>query len=242
MTDRREPTISSLPPEQDEPPRTRSRPAHSGSGSGGGRSNPPPVASRPVVVRSPLGPLALLVALLALGGSGYLYWLLLQAQDALTHSRDQMQQTQDRVLTLEGRLESSDDESAQSLTAIQVRVRENESEIRKLWGVAYDRNRQAIARLDESVTQLTERLSEVEGVKGTLEAVTGEVAVLTELMEAQQSAISGATQASQQQRQTLQSLRQRLDELAGRVGNTEEAITAIDAFRVQVNRQLLQGE
>lgn len=247
MTDRREPTISSLPPEQDEPSRTRSRPAHSGSsggaggGGGGGRSNPPPVASRPVVVRSPLGPLALLIALLAVGGSGYLYWLLLEAQDALAQSRDQMQQTQERVLSLESRLESSDDESTQSLTALQVRVRENESEIRKLWGVANDRNRKAIAALEESVNQLTTRLAAAEGVKATLQGMTGEVAVLTELVGAQQSAISGATQASQQQGQTLQSLLQRLDELEGRVGNNEEAITAIDAFRVQVNRQLLQG-
>lgn len=240
MTERREPTISNLPPEQDEPPRNRSRSTQASPGTKTARSAPPPVASRPVVVRSPLGPLAFFLALLALGGAGYLYWLLLQAQDELTDSRSQVQQTEQRVGALEQRLISADDESTQSLAALQVRVSENASEVRKLWGVAYDRNRTAIATLDESLKQLQSRFDELDQSVAALQGVAGEVAVVTELIEAQQAAISRATASNAQQEQSIQALLQGLDELQGRVGNNEEAINAIDAFRVQVNRQLFQ--
>ena len=61
----------------------------------------------------------------------------------------------------------------------------------------------------------------------------GELAVLSEVQESQQSALSQSRNISAQ----LQALK---TDLSSRVNANEEAIKAIDAFRLQVNRQLLQ--
>lgn len=243
MKERQEPTISTLPPEQDEPPRpgpSDPRPKK--------RPKPPPVSGRPVVVRSPLGPLALLLAVGALAFGGYSYWMLMQTQESLASSQQMIATADLRIQELERQLTISDDESTQSLTAIQANVRENASEIRKLWGVSYDRNRNAIAALQTSVKDLTESISsvdqrvtsgaeEIAKVSDGVTEVTGEVRVLSELLNAQQSAIDSAAGATQQEA-LIERVNALESDLVRRVTGNEEAIEAIDAFRVQVNRDL----
>jgi len=74
--------------------------------------------------------------------------------------------------------------------------------------------------------------------------MTGELRVLSELVEAQKAVINSADQAYKNQVQTLNSLNKTVEqldtELRRKVTSHEEAIKAIDAFRVQVNRDLIQ--
>lgn len=247
MNDRREPTISSsLPLDKEESFRARAQPGQGGAArSSAPRSGPPPVSSRPVVVRSPLAPLALVVALAAAGFSGYLFWQLQQTQQSAVVSTHALSGADARIAELEKRLMLSDDESTQSLTALQANVKENASEIRKLWGVAYDRNRTAIAKLEESVTKLEKSVAGIDGrIKSAVGEVAGEVRVLSELVDAQQAVINRADQSVKEQAAAIKAATQKLDSLEGplrkQVQANADAVQAFDAFRLQVNRELLK--
>lgn len=240
MNERREPTISPLGNDaQDEPRVTRSK-----EGERARPKAPPPVSSRPVVVRSPMGPLALLVALLACGGAGYLYWLHQQMQQTLTRANTEIETSQTRIAELERRLTLTGDEASQSLTTVSVQVKENTAEIRKLWGVAHDTNRKAIAELNTQYVSLNKTLqAQQSATQQALADVSSELKVLADLTEAQQSVVARADQWQTQQKQALEALAQKvqqLDALSRRIADNEEAIQAIDAFRLQVNRELLK--
>lgn len=250
MNDRREPTISSsLPLEKEEPPRARAQTAQTGGQAPPRpqkpRSGPPPVSSRPAAERSPLAPLALVVALAAGGFSGYLFWQLQQTQQELAASAESLGGAGARIAELEKRLMLSDDESTQSLTALQANVKENASEIRKLWGVAYDRNRSAIAKLEESVAKIEKSVASVDGkIKSAIGEVAGEVSVLSELVDAQQAVINRTDKEVKEQTAAIKTALQKLDNIEGplrkQVQANAEAIKAIDAFRLQVNRELIK--
>lgn len=246
MNDRREPTISSLPLDKEEAPRSRAQAAGQAgpSRAGSSRPAPQPVSSRPKVVRSPLGPLALVVALAAAGFGGYVFWQLQQTQQSLAAATTALGGADARIAELEKRLMLSDDESTQSLAALQTNVKENASEIRKLWGVSYDRNRSAIAKLEESVTKVEKSIAGIDGkFKSALGEVAGEMRVLSELVDAQQAVINSADQSLKQQAVVVQNAMQKLDNLDAlnkQVQRNEEAIEAIDAFRLQVNRELIK--
>lgn len=241
MSERREPTISNLSMDKDEPARARAQAAAASSG----RPVPPPVSSRPVVVRSPLGPIALFLALAAGAFAGFVFWQLQQTQQALQKTTALLTTAEARVTDLEKRLMLSDDESTQSITVLQANIKENTSEIRKLWGVANDRNRKAIAQLEGKVAALEKTAGGIDDkIKTALAEATGELRVLSELVDAQQAVINSADKAYKTQSQALSSITQKVEqldtELRRKVTSHEEAIKAIDAFRVQVNRDLIQ--
>lgn len=246
MTERKEPTISpsNAPLERDDSPRARAQANAAGQSSRpSSGSRPPPVSSRPVAGRSPLAPVALVVAIAAAGFSGYLYWQLQQAQQNLVASTQALGRSDARISELEKRLMLSDDESTQSLTVLQANVKENASEIRKLWGVAYDRNRNAIAKLEESLAKVEKSVAGVDGkIKSALGDVAGEVRVLSELVDAQQAVINRADKNVKEQATAISAAVQKLDNfdaLRKQVQAHDEAIKAIDAFRLQVNRELI---
>lgn len=247
MTERKEPTISTsnAPLEREDPQRARAHnttAAQQATRPASG-SRPPPVSSRPVASRSPLAPLALVVALLAAGFSGYLFWQLQHTQQSLLSSSQALARSDARITELESRLMLSDDESTQSLTVLQANVKENASEIRKLWGVAYDRNRTAISKLEESVDKLQKSMAGVDGkIKSALGEVAGEVRVLSELVDAQQAVINRVDKNVKEQASAIKAAVQKLDSLdaiSKQVQMHDEAIKAIDAFRLQVNRELI---
>lgn len=252
MSERREPTISTLPLDKDEPLRGRAQAAVAQPSAHSARPVPPPVSARPVVVRSKLAPLALLLALAAAGFAGYLYLQLQQAQQVLQKTNATLTAAEARVTELEQRLALSDDESTQSITVLQANIKENSAEIRKLWGVTNDRNRKAIAQLEEKVAALEKNAGSVDDkIKAALTAalteVTGEIKVLSDLVEAQQSSINSADQSYKSQAQSISGLNKKLEqleqldsELRKKIASHDEAIKAIDAFRVQVNRELIQ--
>lgn len=239
MNDRHEPTISSLPSDRDEqgvarPPRAPQ-----------GQRKPPPVADRPKQGGSKLAVVALLAALLALALAGFLYKQLQESQQQLQASNTQIIQSERRIADLEGRLRLADNESTQSLTVLQANIKENSAEIRKLWGVANDRNRKAIDQLKADAAKLQETVASLDaGLKQQVTEVAGEVKVLSDLMEGQQSIVARADRAVSSQTETLKELSEKLSaldsDLRKRVGSNEEAIKAIDAFRLQINREMLQ--
>lgn len=242
MSERREPTISTLPLDKDESARAR------GPAATTTKTVPPPVSGRPVVVRSPMGPIALVLALAAGGCAGFVYWQLQLARQDQQRTSAALISAEARVTELEKRLALSDDESTQSITVLQATIKENSAEIRKLWGVTNDTQRKSIAKLEEKAAALDKNLGGVDDkIKTALADVTGELKVLSELVDAQQAVIKSADQAVKNQVQTLASATKKLEqveqtnsELRKKVQAHEEAIKAVDAFRLQVNRELLK--
>lgn len=243
MKDRKEPTISPLSADASDAPQSARSPERSTARA---RPAPPgPVSSRPVIVRSPLGGIALVTALVALGVCGFIGWQHRLVQHELGISASRLDSANQRLAELEKRLALSDDESSQSLTAVSSQVKENVIEIRKLWGVSYDTNRKTIAELEKQFTKLDASLTKLDGsTEQALEDLTGELKVLADLVQAQQSVIGRSEQWGSEQKNALEAISSKLSALESslgeRVKNNEEAIKAIDAFRLQVNRELLK--
>lgn len=246
MSERQEPTISTLGSSDEdglEPSARRARAADA-------KRKPPPVSSRPVIVKSTSGLtwFGFLLSLLALAGVGFVFY---QMQQKTQMQEDALKKALARVIVLEDRLSLSDDESTQSMAVLQTKVKENSSEVRKLWGVAYDRNRKAIDEANKTLSQLKKAATSSdkkwraadETLKNTLDGFKNEVNILNELMDTQQAVIQKLNDRANSD-ESLKAMDSKLNSLQTkiekRLRSNEEAIEAIDAFRVQVNRDLLQ--
>ena len=247
---RKEPTLSPIKPDQDEinHHRQRANGGRGGNGGNGGNGGPPRGGSgpqRPVVVRSKLAPFALLLAITGLGLAGVAYWQLLQTQQA---SQAATQAAVARITELEQRLELTGDESEQSVTALQAKLKWADSEIRKLWGVAYDTNRKTIAENKSAIAEVNQEVDAVEKrLTNALESVRGEVGQLKQQLQSQQAAVDQVAEArvemQQQTRQLADSLRQVRETqsaMQNSVQTIEQDIEAINTFRRSVNRDLLE--
>lgn len=153
--------------------------------------------------------------------------------------------TEQRVLELENKLSLADDESTQSISVIQAKVKENASEIKKLWGISYDRNRKAIEELQAGSSGLAKTVQNLESsIKKQANDLTGEIRVVSELVDAQQGAIAKIDRAFTEQSSNIKSSLEKIDsldsDLRKRMSANEEAIRSIDAFRAQINREIMQ--
>jgi len=248
VNQRKEPTVSSVLTSNEDLADGRSR----RSKTGGDRTQPQVVVQK---TSSFWVFLALLIALAAAGAAGYSYWLLMQAQVSLGAQ-------QARIAQLEQRLSLSDDESSQSLTAVSAKVKESESEIRKLWGVAHDTNRKAIATNKKATdtnkkalaSVQTKRIAplskQVKTQQASLTALTGNVKAVKGSVAEQELLIQSLRERVAEQNQSVkrvvadgQRINKKIDALGGvdkRIKTNEEAIAAFDAFRRTVSRDLLQ--
>lgn len=246
MTDRHEPTISSLPIDRGEPTeRAEGRTRPPNTGPQGSRSMVAPASGRTVKVSSPLAPWALVFALGALGLSGFLFWQSFEAKSEMQDSLNMLTTTEQRVVELENKLSLADDESTQSMSVLQARVKENASEIRKLWGISYDRNRKAIEELQTGSSGLAKTVQNLEAsIKKQANDLSGEIRVVSELVDAQQAAIAKIDRSFTEQSRSIKDSLEKIDsldsDLRKRMASNEEAIRSIDAFRAQVNREIMQ--
>lgn len=213
------------------PPRGPTPPPGRGGGGGGGWAVPA------------------LLGLLIVALAGFGAWQQLQLEGA----RDTLDAYEMRVAELERRLSHTDESVSQSSVAMQVKLQELDSEIRKLWDNVW---RRARAQLEEH-----------EGKIGKLESDLGST----------RSGLSDAQKTLAESRKSLDSLRQQVDRfsrldssveltrrkveeqqaaleaaidrvdravadmgrLERRVGANEEWVQSINNFRQQMNRELL---
>ena len=248
MTERREPTISPLQSNDEprpnrvsvSPQKTGAKPA---SGGNGGKRQAPAQKSG-----SGLAIFAFVVALAACGAAGVLYLQLMKTGQSLDAATKTLASAETRILNLEQKLELTGDESVQSMTALQAQIKTNMSEIRKLWGVSYDTNRGAIAENKSSVDAIRKDIAALKSSSSKVEAnlnkaltdLKADVSVLSELMDAQQGVLAKVDSMSQSQKNAVDELVVRIKSLDKKVLSNEEAIKAIDAFRLQVNRELIR--
>lgn len=245
--ERREPTLSSssTPPDRDEPPMSRqsieSREAREQRSVRTRAAPPSAPASNGLAI------FALLLALAGVGIGGYFGWQLIE-------TRAQLVASDARIADLENRLSMSSDESSQSLTQVDAKLKWADSEIRKLWGVSNDVNRKAIAANGEKIAGLTKDLATVkktaDEAKATVAGLPPQIAASKTAMDASVAKIESALGGLTEQRKRIQDLTEQLDRteaqlanlraLEAKVRTNEEAIAAIDAYRRSLNRDILQ--
>lgn len=232
VQDRREPTFSAIAPEKDEvathQQRAPNRPSGASRSSGG---RPAPKKS------SPMGGIAFFVALIAVAGAGLLGWQLLETQKNFDDATK-------RIVALETQLDLNNNNNSQSVDKIFERLDNADSEIRKLWGVSYDTNRKAIATNKDTITAVSGRLNDANtAAKNAKESVDALGAQINE----QQLVVNRVREdlvLQEQQVKQVNDLAKRVEnltkQLETRLGTSEEAIEAINAFRRSANSDIQQ--
>jgi len=190
----------------------------------------------------------LLIVVIALGA----YSAHLRQQQVETHTA--LENLQARFDHLEEQILTTDESLSESGAAIQAKLREVDSEIRKLWGVSNDRNRKAIAAHDEAIQALQGSLAKLEQTQNnqvtTLSSLRSRVEAFDRKIGVANAEVLAAMAEIEQIRGSLATIRaaadrveataNRVNTLENRVRTHEEAIQSIDAFRRQTNQSLLQ--
>ncbi|BFM06405.1 hypothetical protein [Halioxenophilus aromaticivorans] len=235
---RREPTISSsdfsAPLDDDTPNR---------NSNGRRTQKTPPPPPTPAKGGQGMAIFAFLIALVGVGAGGFAVWKIQALTQELTGADD-------RIAALEKRLTLSDDESSQSVTVLQANLKQavkdigtNESEIRKLWDTR-NVNRKAIAQNDDGLKAAQAELEKsVASVQKALSDQYAGLAGSVKELEASSGSLERQVANLRTQLAELDGVAQKLaavDQLSGRVRSNEEAIEAIDAYRLNINRQLVE--
>jgi DNA repair exonuclease SbcCD ATPase subunit len=192
--------------------------------------------------------LAVLVAGLMVAG-----WFIAEQYQRLQEESRALADAKARLEVLEDRLRVTDEALTETGATTSEQINFWESEIRKLWAVTNDRNKKwiednqkAIAGLQKSLGGLEASDREIKGTLGRHESAFAR----------QQDVIDQLTAMEVQLQQVVRSQRDLVDRvnaasqsvaslqsgLANRVKETEEAVAAIDAYRLQLNSRLADIE
>lgn len=198
----------------------------------------PPSSSLPAI--------ALVVALVAVGGAGFLGWQLFQAQA-------QLKQAEARILGLEEQLNLTSEKSSGSVIALEANLRKLDTEVRRLAGVT-EEQKKGLAANSEKINAVgrdtVNAQKAANEAKAGLSALKQEVSTNKTVADAAIAKIDGMATSVSQQTRSLQNMKEELDKMAleltaldsiaSRTKNNEEAISAIDDFRRSTNREILQ--
>jgi chromosome segregation ATPase len=156
-------------------------------------------------------------------------------------SQAELSRADQRIAQLEDKLTLAGDESNASVTALQASLKEAHSEIGKLWGVAYDRNRKSIQANKNAAAAAR---ADSAKLRKNLETLQAELKVMSDLVDAQQGALTSIEQAGIAQQRELSSanaaIQRKVNDVSQQVQVIEEDIKAINGFRRSVTQQLLE--
>lgn len=193
----------------------------------------------------------LLIAIGAASASGFLYW---QGEQQKLQAAVELEAAKDRIAKLEQKLDVNNEESSQSVAALGVQLKEANSEIRKLWGIAYDRNRKAISQHKSQIAGLGKKLktatSDASKAAKTSAAQAATLSSLTSANEQSTASLEKAEQQLKGQAREMQKLlsqvqnqAEQVDQLRNglleRVRQNEESIDSITVYRRTTNREIL---
>jgi len=191
-----------------------------------------------------------LLLMIGLGGLGYFF----------VEQTEQFSTLQGRFNELEAKIVSTDESLNESGTALAVKLKDQGvtldkhwSEIKKLWGVSNDRNRKNIEAQEKTLAtqsktiknlqgSMSARKKEVSSLTGKLDKTSKSLDTVVNASLAAKLELNDLVGQSQQVTDKMSKLEISLDglkqNLNARVADNEEAINAIDAYRLQVNRDI----
>jgi hypothetical protein len=211
----------------------------------GGPRRPPEKAS------SGMGTTVLMALMVAgLAGAG---WFIANQQQLLVAEQSRLDDSNKRLLVLEQRLSATDNAMSQEGQDTKQQINLWESEIRKLWAIANERNRDWIKENQAQLKTLSGTLNGVRASNRDLIAATGRHETA---LKAQQQLIDQVTSLELQLQQMVRSQRELVDKanlatqnlakieanLSPLVAGNAEAVLAFDAFRIASNRRIVMLE
>jgi chromosome segregation ATPase len=245
MSDQPErPSLSAIPEEAPVGVRRAASAARRGRPERGADTGPTPAAGRGLIYS------LIALSLLGLGAAG---WFIVGQQAALAASAAELESARARILALEERLHMTAENLNKSGESTTEKIDFWESEIRKLWDVVNKRNLDmikgntaGIERLDKAVAEASASVAEVSAKVGRHDAA----------FQRQEQIVDQVTTHGAQLQQTQRALRDAVDRanaaqqgvaglnagLAKRVNETEQAVAAFDAYRLQTNARLADIE
>ena len=183
-----------------------------------------PIPKRPKAPKGSAGKawLGIVLALVALGGLGWQFMQFQQASLLIEQQQESMQLLGNRIQELELRLLETGDDLSAAGSSFNEKLTWADSEIRKLWVVAHQRNRPAIDTLESKASQLEQALGKLtqqqsdalEASKEALESskkATEQTASLAKTSKANNEALKAAVEKLNLQ---AKSLMQRLMEVS----------------------------
>ena len=221
-------SISTAPDDARRRPASGGRPRPGGKGSGGGRS----LAINLVV--------AALVAGLGVAG-----WFIANQHQLLVEEQRKAADADRRLRALEDRLRMTDQVMSETEAETEEEINFWESEVRKLWAVANERNKKWI---QDNQKLLQTQKTAIAGLQSADRTLKSAVDRHDRAFNQQQALIDQLASMELQLQQVLRGQRDLVDRVNvatqtasasdSRVTENEQAIAAIDAYRVQVNTRL----
>ena len=173
-----------------------------------------------------------------------------QLQQQLQAADAQMADYAGRLGDLEARLSDTDEGMTQNATVQAAKIRELDSEVRKLWDNVWKASKERLEKLEAGSGKYAKNIdtlqAEMGGVKTQLESASADLARLRGVAGDLSRLMSSAkTNQAEVERvaDTLNRIDLELAKLAKRVEDNEEWVRSINAFRGQINASLteLQG-
>lgn len=192
--------------------------------------------------------LAIMVA--GLAGAG---WFIANQQQTLLAEQSRLDEANGRLAYLEERLSATDSAMSQEGQDTKQQINLWESEIRKLWAIANERNKEWIQENQSQLKTVSSTLNGIRASNRDLKAATGRH---EEALKVQQQLIDQVTSLELQLQQMLRSQRELVDKanvasqslaqieasLSPMVNENAEAVRAFDAFRIASNRRIVALE
>ena len=167
-----------------------------------------------------------ILTILTLGGFGTLGWFAYSTHSTMEQMRNQFI---DRITALEDRLNINVETSLEADASVEVQLEFWESEIRKLWDLSNKRNRPDIEQLQSNFATL----------QGLAAVLKEDLAAIKLQTEDNANTILQNSRSLRDLVDTVNSTNQLVitnsDQIENRVKKTEEAIEAIDSYRIQNN-------
>lgn len=188
--------------------------------------------------------LALLVAGVVIAG-----WFIANQHQLLTAEKKALDAAEARIALLEDRLKMTDETLIDSGKDTEKQIGFWESEIRKLWGVTNDRNKKWIEDNKAAIAEVRKTLGTIEASNRDLGSAVGRHEAAFKQQQAVIDQLTSMEISIQQLANTQRDIVDKVNSasqsvaslnagLTNRVRENEEAVAAIDAYRVQVNTRL----
>lgn len=191
--------------------------------------------------------IVLMVAIMAVGG-----YTLFELQKELARSNELLSQSQSSISELDARLAATGTDVSRTMEDLESQVSTNFSEIDKLWSLAHRKNLPDIQKNAHDLEKLQVNLDgKISSLDTNMKSLSAQVDItLNEMREIKQQFDSGdegvieqvtrLRNHVQEQAVVQEANKRNMAVLNNRLKEIDEAITAIDQHRVQVNKQLLE--
>lgn len=170
-----------------------------------------------------------------------------QLQERLTQAGHTLERYEERIADLEDRLADTDEGMNQNATVQAAKIRELDSEVRKLWDNVWKRSKERLEVLEASEKRFRSSIAAntqaLESTQAELGSALTDIAQLTKIagdMERLMTSSRNSQAEVERVADTLNTISLELARLNKRVEDNEEWIGAINAFRQSTNASISQ--